>query len=202
MKKSFLLPLLLVLTGIVSCFGPKKISREVRVSINPNFNVIIEKDPKGHFVDYYSADQYKQCFIEGITKQLSFKNIIINNDNPEYIIIIDKVVIKESLTTGMVKDSLSSDYKKMYDLTVGIAESFGRVIPNNSSSAEKWSATRERREKITNLQSMSGIAQGKDLGPHDYRKKPFDSYEFRDLVYDLSYKSGDAITSLISSKIK
>lgn len=202
MKKPYLLPLLLIFIGTASCFGPKKISREVRASINPGFEVFIEKDPKGHFVDYYTADKYKQFFIEGLTKQLSYKNIVVSNDNPEFTITIDRVMIKESITTGMVKDSLSSDFKKVYDLTVGNVESSGKLVSANGSSTDTWNAKKERKEKITNLQSASGLVQGKELGPHDYRKKPFDSYEFRDMIYDLSYKSGDEITSLISGRVK
>lgn len=202
MKKSHLLSLLLIFIGIVSCFGPKKIAREVYASINPNFEVVIEKDPKGHFVDYYTVDQYKQCFIEGLTKQLLYKNIVVGNENPEFTITIDGVMIRESITTGMVKDSLSSDFKKVYDLTVGNVEAYGRLVSASGSSTDSWNAKKERREKITNLQSASGLVQGKELGPHEYRKKPFDSFEFRDMVYDLSSKSGDDITSLVNGRVK
>lgn len=185
-----------------SCFTAKKVSREVRVAINSDFQVIIEKDPKGHFVDYYSPEEYKKCFIEGITKQLAYKNIFVSSENPEFIISVEKILIQEQIKAGIVKDSLSKDFGKSYDLTVGKVEAYGLVTKHDNSFKYKWSAQRDRAEKLTNLNSASGVVLGEKMGPHDWRKKPFDSFEFRDMIIDLSNKSGNEVTSLINTAIK
>lgn len=202
MKKNTYVLLILLTLLFSTCFTAKKVSREVRVGINSDFQIIIEKDPKGHFVDYYSPEEYKKYFIEGITKQLAYKNIFVSSENTEFIVSVEKIIIHEQIKTGIVKDSLSKDFGKTYDLTVGLVEAYGLVTKHDNSFKYKWSAQKDRSEKLTNLNSASGVVLGEKMGPHDWRKKPFDSFEFRDLVIDLSNKSGNEVTSLINTAIK
>lgn len=87
MNRTLAFSVLLILSVILStCYVSKKSVRQVNVSINSDFEVQVDRDPAGHFIDYYTADQYRQFFMDGLTKQLAFKNIVVVVENPEFVV--------------------------------------------------------------------------------------------------------------------
>lgn len=180
----------------------KKASRQVKVSINNDFQVIIEKDPKGHFLDFQTPEQYKQNFIDGLTKQLGYKNIIVVTEGAEFAVTVEKIVMKETLSTDTVKDPKSPDKGKVYEVTRAFVQSFGKVSSIDNKKSDSFSADKSRREKLTNLFPPGATIDGRKPGPNDWRKKAFDSFEYRDMSYDLGYRTGDVVTNRINKFIK
>ena len=63
MKRTVIFILALVGVFLSACYTSKKTSRPVTVSVNDDFQVVIDKDPKGHFLDYYTTEQYKENYL-------------------------------------------------------------------------------------------------------------------------------------------
>lgn len=187
---------------ISSCYVSKKVSREVTVSVNSDFPVVIDKDPKGHFLDYYTTEQYKAQFLDGLTKTLGYKNIKVVTENPEFIIQIEKITLQEKLSTDTVKDTKSPDFGKVYDITTGIVKSYCKITSADGSKSESFSADKTNKEKLTNIFRPGEKINGHDPGPNDWRKKAFDSHEFRDMAYKVGDRSGDMATNRINRFIK
>lgn len=197
-----LIALLSVMFITNACYVSKKASREVKVSINKDFQVIIEKDPKGHFLDFQTAEQYKQNVIDGLTKQLGYKNIVVVTEGQEFNITFDKVVLKEWLSTDTVTDAKSPDKGKVYEITKALVQSSGKVSSVDGKKSESFTADKSKNEKLTNLFPPGATIDGRKPGPNDWRKKAFDSFEYRDLAYDLGYRTGDVVTNRVNRFIK
>ena len=201
MPKKIIYSLLLSMV-LYGCYTSKPLSREVKVFINANYSIQIEKDPKGHFVDYYTKEQYKQFFYEALIKQLNYNKISVDAGNPEYIIDIENVIIVEKLTTDTVKDAQSKDKGKVYDITIAEVKSVGKIRKTDNSQNDSWSAEKSKREKLTNLQTAGQVVTGQNSGAHDWRKKAFDSNEYLELTSSLGNRTGDVISKRLSRWIK
>lgn len=199
-NSSLLIALIVVLA---SCYVSKKTTRPVNVSVNTNFLINIEKDPKGHFVDYYTVDQYKEQFIAGLTSKLKMNNITIVNENPEFIIEIEKIVLVEKMSTDTVKDPKSVDKGKVYEVTYGEVKSYGKIRSADNSKSDSFDADKSGREKLTNFfRPGEKTADGRTPTANDWKKKAFDSHEYRDMVNTVGYRTGDVITNRVNKFIK
>lgn len=203
MRKRIFVSLAFVSVLVSACYTSKKASRPVNVSINENFQVIIEKDPKGHFLDYYTAEQYKETYLKGLKSLLQLNNIIVVTENPEFTVTIEKLVLNESLTTDTIKDPKCPDYGKVYDITKLLVVANGTVASvTDSKKWEAFKADRTDKEKLTNIFPIGAKIGDKKPGPNDWRKKPFDSHEFYDNAYKVGSRTGDVVTNRVNRFIK
>jgi len=187
---------------LVSCYTSKKASRPVNITIT-DFDVIIEKDPKGHFLDYYTKEQYKEAFMNSLKKSLEYNNIFINSENAEFNVTIDKLLLQESMTTDTIKDAQSPDFGKVYDITKLLVQSTGTVTSNsNSKQFEAFKADRSDKEKLTLQHPIGTKIDGRKPGPHDWRKKAFNSHEFLDNANTVGKRTSDVITNRVNRFIK
>lgn len=203
MKKLLILLGILVILFNSECYVSKKTSRPVTVSVNDDFQVVLEKDPKGHFLDYYTAEQYKESYLKGLKSGLEIKNISIVKENPEFKVVIDKLILTESLTTDTIKDPKCPDFGKVYDITKLLVVANGTVA--SIADPKKWEAfkaDRNDKEKLTNLFPIGAQIGGKKPGPNDWRKKPFDSHEFSQNAYTVGSRTGDVVTNRVNKFIK
>jgi len=131
------------------------------------------------------------------------KNITIVKDNPEFKVVIDKLVLKESLNTDTIKDPKCPDFGKVYDITKLLVVANGTVF--SVSDSKKWEAFKADRsdaEKLTNIFPIGTQISGKKPGPNDWRKKPFDSHEFQQNAYTVGSRTGDVVTNRVNRFIK
>lgn len=203
MRSNIILSLAFVSIVLSACYTSKKTARPVNVSINEDFQVIIEKDPKGHFLDYYTAEQYKETYLSSLKKLLQLNNITVVNENAEFKVVIDKLVLNESLTTDTIKDQKCPDFGKVYDITKLYVVANGTV--SSVSDPKKWEAfkaDRSDKEKLTNIFPIGAKIGNNKPGPNDWRKKPFDSHEFNDNASKVGSRTGDVVTNRVNRFIK
>ncbi len=202
MRTQFLIFSLAVFV-LSACYTSKKASRPVNITVNTDFPVIIEKDPKGHFLDYYTAEQYREAFLNTMKSQLALNNIFITSDNAEFTVVIDKLLLQETMTTDTIKDNQSPDYGKVYDITKLFVQSTGTVTSNKDSKKwEAFKADRSDKEKLTLQHPIGTKIDGRKPGPHDWRKKAFNSHEFRDNASTVGKRTSDVITNRVNRFIK
>jgi len=202
MRKIILASFVFVGLLLSACYTSKKATRAVNITVS-DFEVVIEKDPKGHFVDNYTKEQYKEFFMNQLKSSLEYNNIFIKQENAEFTITIDKLVLQETLTTDTIKDAQSPDFRKVYDITKLIVKSTGTVTSNsNNKKREAFTADKSDKEKLTLQHPIGTKIDGRKPGPHDWRKKAFNSHEFRDHTQTVGKRTSDVITNRVNRFIK
>jgi hypothetical protein len=202
MKRKVIFILAIVGFFLNACYTSKKATRPINITVS-DFEVVIEKDPKGHFVDNYTKEQYKEFFMTQLKSSLEYNNIFIKPDNAEFSVTIDKVLLKETLTVDTIKDAQSPDFGKVFDITMMLVKSTGTVTSNRDGKKwEAFTADKSDKEKLTLQHPIGTKIDGRKPGPHDWRKKGFNSHECRDHTLTVGKRTSDVITNRVNRFIK
>lgn len=199
MKRILGLTLIVLLTS--SCYTSKKLDRQVRVQLNMGFAATLEKDANAKYIDKHNEEAYKAAFKEGLKRELGYSNVLLVDDNPEFVVNVSTFVIKESIRKETVKDTGSTHYGKTFELSTCDLNSTGNVKrPSTDENLGDWNADKQKEEKLTNNRSLGQIIVGTNKDGSVTRVKQFDDNTFVTLAEQCGRRSGVRIVKLISKK--
>lgn len=191
--------LLLGSTAIVNaCLMSKPLEAEVRISLSEQVAVNISKDLGASYIDAYSEDDYKKIFFDELKRLLALEKIVVDNTNPQFSISITQLALQEKLSADTVKDERSPDHGKVFRITEGLVSANGTLTNVTNQKTINWTATKDKRERITSMQSLGQMVTGDNKNLTEYRKKEFDKTEF----YALAGQCGQKAAAVIASNIK
>ena len=196
------LSLIVVALSLSSCYISKNLDREVRVSLTTDFTVEVSNTGNSQFTSNFTAEEYKAAFIERLTSELSYSKIIVDPANPEFNVVISKVVIKESTKTETVNDEESEQHGQSYELTSLDIDASGSVTQVVGGKTETWTAYKGKEESVTSNRSGGQIITGQNKDNNTYREKEFSSDKAKDLTGDTGRRSGAVIINKIHKILK
>ncbi len=184
-----------------TCYVSKSLEREVRVAIVTNFTTSVTNGGNSTFSVNYSDAEYKDAFLEGMKSEFSGNKIIIDEQNPEFTIVISSFSINESTIIETVEDADSPDNGKSFELTELDLEARGTVSKNGNSELKSWFANKQKSEKVTNNRSGGQIITGDNKDHNTYREKEFSNSVVKDLAEKCGRRSGARIINDIIKMI-
>ena len=95
----------IIAATIIACSSTQPLTREVKASINKDFQISKTVSGDANFTANSTDEEYRAEIIKDISTNLANKKIIVSDDNPEYRITIEKVEIIETLTQFTVNDT-------------------------------------------------------------------------------------------------
>ncbi len=186
--------IVLSLTFLTSCYtNLKELDREVRVRIVDNMSITIENNGNSTFTEYLNEAQYREEFLRGLRSDLQGKKVIIDNQNPEFEVVLEKLSITESTRMDTIKDASSPDNGKVFELTTLDLDASGSMRKISDGKMFTWSADKSKSESTTSLRSAAQIAAGENKDKNEYREKAFDSGESGDLTEKVGGRAGSMI---------
>lgn len=197
--------LALSILGLSGCYVnlQSKIDREVRVQIMPSVPVTISNTGTSTFNEYMNQDQYVEAFLTGVRGELSgTENVLLVEDNPEFIVTFDLLTVVESTTTEKINDADSPDHGKEFELTKLDLSAQGKVKRVSDGSSRSWTAYKDKSESTTSSRSAGQVITGDNKDKNEYREKAFESGTAEDLTQKTGRRSGVMIVRDIGKLIK
>jgi hypothetical protein len=166
-----------VLITAQSCYVAKPLEREVHVSVNKDFPVVIRNEGNSNFSSRHSEEEYRQAYIKDMTTEFGADHVIVDDAHPEFIVNIALLEITESTKMDTVKDAKSKDNGMVREITLGGLKTHGTVMKPGGTEI-KWDAERDKNEELTSNRSLGQIIEGENKEGTEYRLKSFDDNEF------------------------
>jgi len=185
-----------------SCYVSKPLESDVRVDLDENVPIKITKDDDATFITFFGEDDYRKSFLEGMKSSLGYDKIVIDHANPQFRISISEFDLNERTTTDTVKDQKSKDNGKIFDIAVATLKVNGLITNLSDQKSVPWTADKDKREKITSLQSLGQMMSGENKNLTEYRKKDFDKNEFITLSSECGRRAATVITNSIRRQMK
>ncbi|NOT75355.1 MAG: hypothetical protein HOP08_10525 [Cyclobacteriaceae bacterium] len=178
MKKIPVLIGIALLISTQSCYIAKPLDHDVRVSINTDFPVIITNTGTSNFSALHTEAEYRESYLKELKNEFTNDHIIIDEASPEFIVKISSLEISESTKTDTVKDVKSKDNGLIRDLTLGNLKTSGTVAPAAGGNSVKWSAEKDKDERLDNARNVGQMITGENKDNTVYTEKGFDENEF------------------------
>lgn len=180
----------------------KTLEREVRVKIDMNIPVSLLNNGNSTFIESYQKDIYQTRFIEGMQSEFQTSKVIIDSQNPEFVINISEFLIVESTSSKIVNDSTSQDHGKEFELSKLVLSSKGTVTRLENNAVYNWSATKDKEEKVKSNRTVIQLATGQNKETNEYREKKFSASESIDLSRNCGRRAGNSIVKEILRALK
>lgn len=179
---------------LTSCYtNLKELDREVRVRIVDNMSISIDNRGNSTFNEYLNEAQYREAFLRGLRSDLQGKKVIIDNQNPEFEVVLEKFSLVESSRMDTINDASSPDNGKIFELSSLELSASGSMKRISDGKTFTWSADKSKSESTTSLRSAAQIAAGENKDKNEYREKAFDSGEPADLTQKVGERAGSMI---------
>lgn len=179
------------------------IDREVRVSIVEDVPITITNTGNSTFNEYMSEDEYRSKYLAALRAELGgTTNIILTDENPEYLITITSFTIQESTKEEKINDSESPDNGKIFELTTLDFTAQGSVKNLSTGKSRSWYANKSKSESTTSSRSAGQLVTGDNKDKNEYREKDFDSGTAADFTNTIGSRSGIVIVKEISKSMK
>jgi len=191
-----------ILAIFQSCYVSKSLDRDVKVKLSEALIVKINNSGNSNFSGKYTEGEYKAAFFEGMKAEFAGSHIILVENDPEFSIIVDELVINESTKSETVSDADSPDNGKVFELSELDLSSSGNVNSPSGTHVSSWSADKNKEEKVTNSRSGGQIITGDNKDNNTYREKEFSDDEALDLAQKCGRRSGARIINDIVRAIK
>ena len=107
MKKIKYIIIITLLTTLQSCYISKKLDRGVPISLDENYKFVVENIGNSNFTEGFSDEELKSEFISGMLIEFESNQIILVEDNFEFLVSISRLAINES-----TKKEIYFQYKK------------------------------------------------------------------------------------------
>lgn len=182
-----------------SCYVSKPLENEVNATVNTEFDVQLDYPNNGYksFITNYTADEYRNKFIEGLKGELSYSKININPNQAKYHIEITEIKVIETQKEKVIDDPDSPDNGKKYLLSSADLVANGFVKNLETGKTVNWIAYKDKDEKATNNRSLGQIIIGTNKDETEYREKQFADNTILILTNKLGKRSGVRIAKTI-----
>ncbi len=172
------IPTLLAIVIVAqSCYVAKPLEREVHVSINKDFPVVVKNVGNSNFSARHSEEEYRKAYIKDMTTEFGADHVVLDDTNPEFIVKIAVLEITESTKMDTVKDAKSKDNGMVREITLGGLKTNGTVMKPGGTEV-KWEAERDKNEELTSNRSVGQMLEGENKDGTEYRLKSFNDNEF------------------------
>ena len=185
-----------------SCLVSKPPETNVHVTLDETVPIKITKDAGASFVTLYTDDEYRKIFLSELKRLLPLYKVIVSDSAPQFHITISQLELQEVTTTDTVKDEKSKDNGRVFNVAVGKLRSSGQVVTLATQQSNGWEGKKEKRERVTSLQSLGQMVQGENKDLNEYRKKDFDRNEFVSLSGQCGQEAAQSISKMIRRQLK
>ncbi len=161
-----------------NCYVAKPLEREVHISINKDFPVVIRNTGNSNFSSRHTVEEYREAYIKDMLTEFSNDHVIADGINPEFIVKITQLELTESTRLDTVKDVKSKDNGLVQEVTLADLKTSGTVMKAGGGTESKWQADRDKNEQLTSNRSLGQIIEGENKDGSNYRLKSFNDNEF------------------------
>ena len=179
---------------LASCSSTQPLTREVKASINKDF--AIKKTVSGvtNFTNNSTDEEYRAEIIKDITTNLANKKVIVSDDNPEYRITIEEVIIVETSSHYVVNDTTAQNNGASWDLAKVEVTVKGYVTSSTGVGKNyPFVETKTDEEKATKNRSVMQHYKGENMHADKYRKKKFNDKEVQSMIGTCAYRIGNKV---------
>ncbi|GAB1444660.1 hypothetical protein MASR2M41_02790 [Flammeovirgaceae bacterium] len=175
---------------------------EVRVSLDESVAIEIFKDSGTRFITLYSEEDYRKAFLDYLKSSMNERKLIIDNTNPEFSITITKLELTEISTLDTVRDERSPDNGRVFDIAIANGKVSGTITNLATQKTETWTASRDKKERLTSFQSPAQIIKGENKDLNEYRKKDFDKNEFVSIAAQCGQQAAKEVGNSVRRQLK
>lgn len=197
-----LLQCFLLACVLSSCLMSKPLETEVRISLQNQLVVQLVKDLSASYVSNYSEEEYKNIFLDELKRLLALEKIILDDANPQFTVSVLQLTLQEKLTSDTVKDERSADNGKVFRISEGLVKASGELTNIATAKTVRWTADKDKKERVTSLQSLGQMVTGENKNLNEYRKKEFDKTEFYALAGQCGQKAAGVIANMIKKQVQ
>ena len=191
-----------LLTTLQSCYISKKLDRSVPISLDENYKFVVENIGNSNFTEGFSDEELKSEFISGMLIEFESNQIILVEDNFEFLVSISRLAINESTKKEIISDNDSPNNGTEYELSTISINSKGLIDSFEGKHIGEQSASKSKSEKTTSNRSIIEYAVGGNKEANLYREKEFDGSETKDLVYKCGRRTAARIIIMIAKELK
>jgi hypothetical protein len=184
----------IIATMIVACSTTQPLTREVRASINKDFQIDKTVTGDANFANNSTDEEYRAEVIKDITTNLANKKIVVTDENPEYRITIEKVEIIETLTQFTVNDTTVKNNGSVWALSKVVVTVKGFVTAASGvGTVYPFVETKTKEEKATKSRGSMQYIKGENMHSDEYREKKFNEKEVQKMIGSCAYNAGKRI---------
>jgi hypothetical protein len=200
-------PLLLVIAAFLtvllaqSCYVSKPLSREVHISLDPNFPINMTNTGTSNFLAKHTEAEYRKYYTDAVISELGLNHVIADNVSPEFNVTINSLDLAESTKLDTVKDVKSKDNGLIRDLTMAALKTSGKVTKISTGTSGNWDADKSKDEKLNNNANVGQIILGQNKDGTVYTEKAFDDNEFLSLCAMMGRRAAVRIEKEISRQL-
>lgn len=195
MKRIYLLVALPFLLS--ACYISKSLDREVHVRLIADVPVNVVNNSNSNFTAFASNEQYAEKLLEGMKGEFNGSNVVPDNVNPEFEVLVTEFTLTETTKIETVNDTTSDDHGKKFELTELDLTAKGIVTRLSDGVQYEWWANKSKEEKVTSLRSAGQIVTGENKEKNEYREKEFSEDEALDLSWNCGRRSGNSVVKKI-----
>lgn len=203
MKKiKLILALAVIAVIIVACSTSQPLTREVKASINNDFQITKTVSGDANFAANSTDEEYRAEIIKDISTNLANKKIVVTDANSEYRITIEQVEIIETLSQFTVNDTTVSNNGSVWALSKVVVTVKGSVTAvTGVGKVYPFVETKTKEEKATRNRGAMQHIKGENMHADEYREKKFSTKEVQSMIGSCAYNAAKRIAKDIAKDV-